>query len=669
MNKLKKNKTDDVGDQTLVVAKENLEEDSDGSMSSDCPIRAISGSLDVAVGSGTISTVRPGYGTKAKKQRGGKRALSELDSDSEDVPLAQRKISKVIRGRGGGKLLGSESQNDMARAIDDLEKPSAETYRLNKSTTELSKTKAKPAKKTYTQIDGEAFNANELTDRAFEELNAIQEASRKSKNLKGTIQSAINQSVVTLRGVLDDLKQRTLDDETRRLRADNERLSRELSNMRTELTALRRDYEEGKTRPVEGASAASFSSSHSGVDIEDVVRRVTIAVGEMVNARLAGIEDRLLPAKTIRPPLAADKKKATDKVTTTPVPPAREASRSAGPANPGSSYANTQTTTSQARAATADDAEEGWSTFTKKGRKKKPTAPTVSQQPEQQKPAAGTPKVAKPKRKKNLTLPRSSAVVITLHAEALDRGVTYTDVLTRAKEAIDLTELGIEGVRSRQAATGARILELPGASSGSKADLLAKKLQSTLADVARVVRPVKSVDLRISGLDDSISAEAVVTAITSKEECSSEHIKVGMIRMGPGGTRVVNVQCPIAVGRALLSKGRLLVGWSSAQVLALDSRPLRCFRCMGIGHTRLLCTSEVDRGELCFRCGKEGHKAATCTVDPRCAVCAHAHCPYGHVMGGRNCNPPASKGRLVPGNQNTPPTTRSNVTETAVMSD
>lgn len=106
-------------------------------------------------------------------------------------------------------------------------------------------------------------------DRAFEELNAIQEASRKSKNLKGTIQSAINKSVVTLRGVLDD--------ETGRLHADNEWLSREVSNMKTELKALRRDYEVGKTQSVGNATPATAPSSSSGVDIEDVVCRVTIS--------------------------------------------------------------------------------------------------------------------------------------------------------------------------------------------------------------------------------------------------------------------------------------------------------------------------------------------------------------------------------------------------------
>lgn len=172
-------------------------------------------------------------------------------------------------------------------------------------------TKAKSAKKTYTPFNGEAFNADELTDRAIEELNAIQQAFRKSKNLKGTIQSAINQSVVTLRGVLDGLKQRTLDDETRRLRADNERLSQEVSHMRTELKALRRDYEECKTQRISQGRRSPVPSppSTSGMDLEDVVRRVTISVGEMVNARLAGIDDRLLPAKILRPPLAAGKKR------------------------------------------------------------------------------------------------------------------------------------------------------------------------------------------------------------------------------------------------------------------------------------------------------------------------------------------------------------------------
>lgn len=206
--------------------------------------------------------------------------------------------------------------------------------------------------------------------------------------------------------------------------------------------------------------------------------------------------------------------------------------RSAGSANPGSSRANTEQPSTSRATPASNYVEDGWTTLTKKGRKKKQTAPAVLRQATQKLPVAA--KAAKPKKKTNLNLPRSAAVVITLLPEALEKGVTYTAslALTKAKAAIDLSELKIDGVRSRQTTTGARMLELPGASSGPKADLLAKKLQYTLADIARVVRPVKCVGLRISGLDDSISSADVVAAITAKAESSSEHIKTGECYIG-----------------------------------------------------------------------------------------------------------------------------------------
>lgn len=98
-----------------------------------------------------------------------------------------------------------------------------------------------------------------------------------------------------------------------------------------------------------------------------------------------------------------------------------------------------------------------------------------------------------------------------------------------------------------------------------------------------------------------------------------------------------------------VKEGKILVGWSAAKVRALEPLPMRCFRCMGTGHTRALCPSPVDRGELCYRCSKPGHKAAECEAEAFCSVCHQAKRPTGHVMGGRSCAPPPKKGLNGPG--------------------
>ncbi|XP_063838173.1 uncharacterized protein LOC135087304 [Ostrinia nubilalis] len=85
------------------------------------------------------------------------------------------------------------------------------------------------------------------------------------------------------------------------------------------------------------------------------------------------------------------------------------------------------------------------------------------------------------------------------------------------------------------------------------------------------------------------------------------------------------------------------------RVQILETRPMRYFKCMGLGHARQLCPSQTDRSELCFRCSSTGHKAAECTADARCAVCDENGRDANHHMGGRNFNPPQTRGKTAAG--------------------
>ncbi|KAF9813783.1 hypothetical protein SFRURICE_007938 [Spodoptera frugiperda] len=104
-----------------------------------------------------------------------------------------------------------------------------------------------------------------------------------------------------------------------------------------------------------------------------------------------------------------------------------------------------------------------------------------------------------------LVAPKTAAVVITLQPDAVKRGVTYGDVLAKLKAAVNPAEYGApDGFSMKVTATGARLLEVPGAASGPSADALAERLRACLGtDEARVSRPTKCLDLRILGLDDS----------------------------------------------------------------------------------------------------------------------------------------------------------------------
>jgi len=88
-----------------------------------------------------------------------------------------------------------------------------------------------------------------------------------------------------------------------------------------------------------------------------------------------------------------------------------------------------------------------------------------------------------------------------------------SDILRRAKaEVPDITSrYGITELRPRRTATGDILLEIPGADASRKADDLAAFLRKHARDVAgvRVVRPVRRVELRIAGLDSTVTPEDV----------------------------------------------------------------------------------------------------------------------------------------------------------------
>ncbi|XP_026331368.1 uncharacterized protein LOC113238749, partial [Hyposmocoma kahamanoa] len=193
--------------------------------------------------------------------------------------------------------------------------------------------------------------------------------------------------------------------------------------------------------------------------------------------------------------------------------------------------------------------------------------------------------------------------------------------------------------------TGARIVEVPGATSAEKADTLAAKLEEAIGGLATVTRPTKTADLRVTGFDESVTPEKIRAVVAAKGRCPQSAVSVGAVRLAPNGRGSALVRCPVTAAQRVAAAGRILVGWSSAGVHVMEPLPMRCFRCMGIGHTRALCPSSVDRSGLCFRCGQVGHSASGCTATPRCSVCTAARRPADHVMGGRSCAPSPTKGK------------------------
>ena len=98
-----------------------------------------------------------------------------------------------------------------------------------------------------------------------------------------------------------------------------------------------------------------------------------------------------------------------------------------------------------------------------------------------------------------VTLPRvlrTSAVTLTLSEGA---NMSYADVVTTARRAIPLGEIGVQAVTMKKAMTGAIVIRVPGDKDREKASILATRLASVLDPTkVRVGTPTIKAKLRIT---------------------------------------------------------------------------------------------------------------------------------------------------------------------------
>ncbi|KZC06853.1 Cellular nucleic acid-binding protein [Dufourea novaeangliae] len=234
--------------------------------------------------------------------------------------------------------------------------------------------------------------------------------------------------------------------------------------------------------------------------------------------------------------------------------------------------------------------------------------------------------------------------------------MTYAEVMRTAMSGVRLADVGVHDLRYRKGLTGSSILEIPGPDSAARADALAQRLGEVFRGTdVRVSRPMRTAEIRITGLDESVTAEDAVAAIAAAGGCTAAEVRAGAVRRNRSGLGGVWVKCPLAAAKRLATAGRVSVGWSSAGVELLAARPLRCFRCLEAGHVRPKCPCDTDRGGRCYVCGGAGHVARDCQESPRCPVCSDLGRPAGHRLGGRDCAPPPSRRRKRRGAVATPP--------------
>lgn len=450
----------------------------------------------------------------------------------------------------------------------------------------------------------------DLGSRLTESLATVESVADRSKNLKGEFVRALRLSVRHIQAIATELVQRS---SPSHLEQENALLRNQLAEMRAQIEALTKEVSQLRQQNKEG-HIAHLSGDDPKADEGHLMSRL----GAMIDRKLNALKTELFPDRALRPPLGRKTVPVNKTPAQLPEPSWSEVTRHKDKAK----RVSTQMEPVQKQ---------------KKGaHQKAQTAQTKTPRP---------PKGNKKKRKKKVKLPKvpkTAAVTVTVPEEAT---MTYAQAMAMAKQKVNLTELGISGLKQKKALNGGLLLEVEGEQCADKANALASKLQEALFETGvRITRPHKTGEIRVMDLDDSVTEKDVTEAIAEAGGCSVDTVKVGQIHRWSTRLGTAWVRCPLMAVHRLAEEKRVKVGWVVARVQVLSARPLQCFRCLETGHTRYQCTSTKDRSTLCYICGDPGHKARECQAKaPKCVLCADRGQNSDHRLGSRKCFPPNTR--------------------------
>ncbi|XP_052758247.1 uncharacterized protein LOC128202330 [Galleria mellonella] len=633
-------------------------------------LRAVAGETDCGSSRSSLcaSPIDEGMETEQLPSTSGlrswrKRRLHESDTDSTvedegDVQSVRKRSGSPRVGSRASSITRKKEECRSVRQTDGVDRPTA------------SGATATAAAGDKNKVAEEVLHRAKLL--VHRQADALSDVVKKAGNLKGTTIRTLKEGLAGITQVVDTLEGDLFPTSVSPLVSKNLRLEQEVEYLRRQLAEARAAKPAAKPAAQAGISADGVPvvGSDASAFRAQIMRDVGGIVRQMVGTFMKEVREMI----SIRPP--PEKVSSSSAVSTQTLPeagtmasdvpdtprvgdrgslPQSETGRAKKkkakktPVTPAPSGQPEPVASTSAQTSVQSTASS-WATVVKGKRGK-----TVSV-PEGQ-PVAANPPVTKagsaPSKKAKKTSapspsklkpPRSAAVIITLDPEAEREGVAYANVLAEAKRRIDLRALGIEDMRFRTAITGGKVLEVPGADGAEKADVLASKLREFIPEnMAKISRPVKSAEMRISGLDDSVTSEEVAAAVAREGGCQVDQVRVGEVRRTRSGVGTCWVKAPLQAVKKMTVAGRVRIGWVSAKAELLRQRPLRCFRCLEEGHVRASCSHEQDRSGLCYRCGNEGHKAAMCAADPKCAVCSAQGRPSDHWVGSKACTPPKKR--------------------------
>lgn len=233
--------------------------------------------------------------------------------------------------------------------------------------------------------------------------------------------------------------------------------------------------------------------------------------------------------------------------------------------------------------------------------------------------------------------PRPGNAVVVIKTKE-DNKVPYSEILKMARQRMDIKELGIVDPRIRLAASGGVLLEIAGPEGHARADALANKIKLALNEEVEVSRPVKFGELRLKGIDPSVSQDEIINILATAGGCAPGQVRLRPIRRNVRGVQSVWAKCPLSSAFKLADLQKIGAGWSVMHVELLRSRPTQCYKCWGYGHVRSMCKANVDKSGNCFNCGEAGHSIGNCSSPPKCMVCKESNKTFNHRMGSTICS-------------------------------
>jgi len=204
--------------------------------------------------------------------------------------------------------------------------------------------------------------------------------------------------------------------------------------------------------------------------------------------------------------------------------------------------------------APASDASQG----VKKGRHAGTVSTSKPQKPGK-KPEEWT-QVKQKVRKPKVRPPRNDAIVIAASA-----GGSYADILKKVKAEPQLKELGQAVQAVRRTAKG-ELLVILNKVSDPKTVELQTTMKAVLGNNVDVRALTETMLIEVKDIDETTDKADILCAVQSQFDVELPESAVVNLRVAYGGTQTATLRVMPDIGRRLLEKGKIRLGWTWCRV-------------------------------------------------------------------------------------------------------